>query len=62
MCYSTMVDISSKFESLLKRMQTPAAKQGMETAFNAASEELGRAAVNAAQRPDHGLIEEDQLY
>ena len=35
---------------LLERMQAPAARQGMEKAFNATPPELGRAAVKAARR------------
>ena len=35
---------------LLERMQTPAARQGMEAAFNASPAELGQAAANAARR------------
>jgi prevent-host-death family protein len=44
--------LSRKFDSLLERMQSPAAKKGMEAAFNASPEELGRAAVEAAKRRD----------
>jgi len=42
--------LSTKFESLLERLQTPAARQGMEAAFNASPAELGRAANQAARR------------
>jgi antitoxin Phd len=42
--------LSTEFEALLERMQTPEARQGVEAAFNATPEELGRAAVEAARR------------
>lgn len=42
--------LSGKFEGLLKRMQTPAVRKGMEAAFNANPEALGRAAARAARR------------
>ncbi len=35
---------------LLERMQTPATRKGMETAFHATPAALGRAAVKAARR------------
>ena len=41
-------DLTGQFDHLLAAMQTPKAKQGMAGAFNASSEELGRAAVAAA--------------
>lgn len=44
----TLDDLSAEFDGLLARMQTPEAKKGMETAFNASPAELGRAAVVAA--------------
>jgi hypothetical protein len=43
-------DLRAEYDSLLGRMQTPAARAGMETAFNASPDELGRAAVKAARR------------
>jgi antitoxin Phd len=46
----TLDGLSSKFESLLDRMQTPAARKGMEAAFHATPAELGQAAVKAARR------------
>ncbi len=46
----TLEALSSKFEGLLERMQTPAAKKGMEVAFNATPEVLGEAAVQATRR------------
>jgi antitoxin Phd len=42
--------LSTRFDDLLERLQTPVAKQGMKAAFNASPEELGRAAVKAAKR------------
>lgn len=42
--------LSAKFEGLLERLQTPAAREGLEAAFHATPEELGRAAVEAARR------------
>ncbi len=42
--------LSTKFESLLERLQTPAARKGMEVAFNAAPAALGRAAAKAVRR------------
>jgi len=46
----TLHALSAKFEGLLERMQTPAARKGVEAAFNATPAELGRAAVKAARR------------
>lgn len=46
----TLDSLSTKFEGLLQRMQTPAAKKGMEAAFNASPAALGRAAAKAARR------------
>ena len=43
-------DLSAQFDGLLARMQTPKARQGMATAFNASPARLGRAAVKAAAR------------
>jgi hypothetical protein len=37
-------------DGLLDRMQAPAAREGMEKAFNATPAELGRAAVMATRR------------
>jgi hypothetical protein len=37
-------------EGLLELLQTPAAKSGLEAAFNATPAELGQAAVEAARR------------
>lgn len=39
----------AEFNELLARMQTPQARRGVETAFNASPDKLGRAAV--AQKP-----------
>lgn len=46
----TLDALSTKFEGLLQRMQSPAARKGMEAAFNATPEALGRAATKAAKR------------
>ena len=43
-------ELSEEFDALLAGMQTPKAKAGVTTAFDAAPEELGRAAVKAAAR------------
>jgi prevent-host-death family protein len=42
-------DLAAEYDTLLARMQTPAAAKGMEAAFNASPAELGRAAVKAAK-------------
>lgn len=42
--------LGSQFDSLLERMQTPAAKKGMEEAFHASPAALGQAAIKAARR------------
>src|SRR4051794_10307417 len=41
-------DLSAEFDDLLARMQTPAARKGVDAAFHATAAELGRAAVAAA--------------
>jgi len=46
----TLDALTTSFDDLLERLQTPAAKQGMKAAFHASPEELGRAAVEAARR------------
>ena len=46
----TLDDLSTEFEELLARMQTPGAKKGVATAFNASPAQLGRAAVAAVGR------------
>ena len=46
----TLEALSTKFEGLLERMQTPAAKKAMASAFNASPTALGRAAAKAARR------------
>jgi antitoxin Phd len=43
-------DLSADYDTLLSRIQTPAAKKGMAAAFDATPAELGRAAVKAARR------------
>ena len=42
--------LSAKFDGLLERMQTAAARKGMEAAFNADPAELGKAAAEAVRR------------
>jgi len=42
-------DLSDQFDQLLERMQTPQAKSAMASAFDAAPEQIGRAAVKAAR-------------
>jgi prevent-host-death family protein len=44
-------DLTSQFDDLLARMQTPKAKAGMKAAFKASPSELGQAAVKAARKP-----------
>ena len=46
----TLDDLSTEFDGLLVRMQTPKARKGMKAAFNASSARLGRAAVKAARK------------
>jgi len=42
--------LSEEFDGLLARMQTPAARAGMDAAFRATPKELGKAAVAAARK------------
>jgi antitoxin Phd len=42
--------LSSEFDALLARMQTPKAGVGMKTAFQASPRQLGKAAVAAARK------------
>jgi len=42
--------LSAEFDALLVRMQTPAARVGMKSAFNASPKQLGKAAVAAARK------------
>ncbi|HKA45742.1 MAG TPA: type II toxin-antitoxin system prevent-host-death family antitoxin [Burkholderiales bacterium] len=46
----SLSDLRAEYDTLLGRMQTPAARAGMEAAFNASPAELGRAAARAARR------------
>jgi len=41
--------LSAEFDALLARMQTTTARAGMERAFHASAEQLGKAAVGAAR-------------
>lgn len=43
-------ELRAEYDVLLARMQTPAARQGMEDAFNATPEMLGKAAVRAVRK------------
>lgn len=45
----TLDDLTSEFDELLARMQTPKARKGMRAAFNASPAKLGRAALKAAR-------------
>lgn len=42
--------LSSEFDALLARMQTPAARAGMKAAFGASPKQMGRAAVTVARK------------
>jgi len=42
--------LSREFDALLARMQTPAARAGMRSAFDSSPKELGEAAVAAARK------------
>ncbi len=44
-------DLRAEYDILLDRMQTPAARKGMEAAFNASPAELGRAAAKGKASP-----------
>jgi hypothetical protein len=46
----TLDELSARFEGLLERMQTPAARRAMQDAFDASPAELGRAATEEAPR------------
>lgn len=46
----TLDGLSARFERLLERMQTSAARRGMQAAFDASPAELGRAAAEEARR------------
>ncbi len=43
-------ELDAEFDALLERMQTPAAKKGVDAAFRASPAELGRAAARAPAR------------
>lgn len=43
-------DLGAEFDGLVARLQTPAARKGMEAAFHASPAKLGRAAAKAARR------------
>jgi antitoxin Phd len=42
--------LSTSFDNLLERLQTPAARQAAEDAFHASPAELGRAAAKASKQ------------
>jgi antitoxin Phd len=42
--------LSAEFDALLARMQTPAARAGMQAAFDASPKQMGRAAVAVARK------------
>jgi hypothetical protein len=44
--------LSGEFDALLVRLQTPQARTGMKTAFDASPKQLGKAAVAAARKRD----------
>lgn len=46
----TLDELTTSFDDLLERLQTPAARQAAEDAFHASPAELGRAAAKAAKR------------
>lgn len=41
--------LNGEFDALLARMQTPSSRKGVETAFTASPDQLGRTAVTAAR-------------
>ena len=47
---SQLTTLTSEFDALLARMQTPRAKRGMRRAFDATPEQLGKAAAGASRR------------
>jgi antitoxin Phd len=47
---SRIDQLGAEFDDLLARMQGPAARKAMETAFHASPEQLGQAAVRAARK------------
>lgn len=47
---TTLDTLRTQFDALLDRMQTAAARTGMDRAFHATAEQLGKAAVDAARK------------
>jgi prevent-host-death family protein len=45
--------LGSKYDAMLARMQTPAARKGMKAAFDASPKQLGQAAVAFAARVEN---------
>lgn len=50
----TLEELGARFDGLLERMQTRTAREGMEAAFGAPPEELGRSAVEQARKRREG--------
>lgn len=44
--------LAAEFDDMLARMQAPGAREGMQAAFDASSDELGRAAAAVAARSE----------
>lgn len=53
---SSLDDLSAEFDGLLARMQTPAARKGIDLAFRASPAELARAAAAVAVSSSAGAI------
>jgi hypothetical protein len=45
-------ELSEEFDELLAKMQTPEARAGTAALFSMSSDDLGKAAVDAAKKPD----------
>jgi hypothetical protein len=51
--FDDLFDFSGNWaDAMLERMQAPGARERMQKAFDATPEELGRAALEAAQQPE----------
>lgn len=50
----TLEELGARFDGWLERMQTRAARDGMEAAFGASPDDLGRAAVDQARKQGEG--------
>jgi hypothetical protein len=51
---SSLDAITAEFDELLERMQAPSVREATQAALSASPEELGRAALAAAQRKRDG--------